>query len=111
MPELRRAQQRVTAAMPVKLLDGSATGITRDISPSGIYFETDEELASGSPIEFVLEFDNPSGKLLLECKGEIVRVERAGGKVGIAAKILESHLERATEDEAPRKRVKSTVAR
>src|SRR5688572_14987803 len=40
MPELRRAQQRVTAVLPVKL-DGRPAGTTRDISPSGIFFETD----------------------------------------------------------------------
>lgn len=96
MAELRRAQQRVSAALPVKV-EGRATGITRDISPSGIYFETDVEMTSGSAIHFSLEFDNPSGKLLLECSGEIVRVERAGGKVGIAAKIVESRLERYSE--------------
>lgn len=95
MAELRRAQQRVTAVLPVKV-DGRATGVTRDISPSGIYFETDMEMAAGSAIHFSLEFDNPSGKLLLECSGQIVRVEKAGGKIGIAAKIIESRLERCT---------------
>ena len=99
MPELRRAQQRVSAVLPVKL-DGKAVGVTRDISPSGIFFETDADMADGSAIHFSLEFDNPSGKLLLECTGEIVRVERVGGKVGVAAKILESRLERATPDSA-----------
>src|SRR5688572_33498852 len=97
MPELRRAQQRVSAVLPVKV-EGKAAGVTRDISPSGIFVETDAEIASGSAIHFSLEFDNPSGKLLLECTGEVVRVERAGGKIGIAAKILESRLERASMD-------------
>jgi hypothetical protein len=95
MAELRRAQQRVSAVLPVKV-DGKSAGVTRDISPSGIFFETDQEMASGSAIHFSLEFDNPSGKLLLECSGEIVRIEKAGGKIGIAAKIVESRLERCT---------------
>lgn len=99
MAELRRAQQRVSAVLPVKV-EGRPAGVTRDISPSGIYFETDVEMVGGSTITFSLEFDNPSGKLLLECSGEIVRVERAGGKIGIAAKIVESRLERQPE---PRK--------
>ena len=81
-------------------VEGKTAGVTRDISPSGIFFETDAEMTQGSPIHFSLEFENPSGKLLLECSGEIVRVERAGGKVGVAAKILESRLERATPDSA-----------
>src|SRR5262249_4563014 len=95
MAELRRAQQRVSAVLPVKV-DGHAAGVTRDISPSGIFFETDMEMTNGSAIHFSLEFDNPSGKLLLECSGEIVRIEKAGGKIGIAAKIVESRLERMT---------------
>jgi hypothetical protein len=99
MPELRRAQQRVSAVLPVKV-EGRPAGVTRDISPSGIYFETDTEMASGSVILFSLEFDNPSGKLLLECSGEVVRVEKAGGKIGIAAKIVESRLERYSPEAA-----------
>ena len=97
MAELRRAQQRVSAVLPVKV-DGRAAGVTRDISPSGIFFETDLDMAGGSTIHFTLEFDNPSGKLLLECSGEIVRVEKAGGKIGVAAKIVESRLERFSEN-------------
>jgi len=99
MPELRRAQQRVSAVLPVNV-GGRLTGMTRDISPSGIFFETDMEMTSGSSIHFALEFDNPSGKLLLRCSGEIVRVERSGGKIGVAAKIIESRMERV---EATRK--------
>jgi hypothetical protein len=93
MPELRRTQQRVSAVLPVNV-EGHVAGMTRDISPSGIFFETDMEMTSGSSIHFALEFDNPSGKLLLRCSGEIVRVERAGGKIGVAAKIIESRMER-----------------
>ena len=93
MPELRRTQQRVSAVLPVNV-EGHVAGMTRDISPSGIFFETDMEMASGSSIHFALEFDNPSGKLLLRCSGEIVRVERSGGKIGVAAKIIESRMER-----------------
>ena len=96
MAELRRAQQRVSAVLPVKV-EGRAAGVTRDISPSGIFFETDMKMADGGTIHFTLEFDNPSGKLLLECSGEIVRVEKAGGKIGVAAKIVESRLERCTD--------------
>jgi len=99
MPELRRAQQRVSAVLPVNV-EGRVAGVTRDISPSGIFFETDMEMANGGSIHFALEFDNPSGKLLLRCSGEIVRVERSGGKVGVAAKIIESRMERLEGNEA-----------
>jgi len=106
MAELRRAQQRVSAVLPVKV-DGKAAGVTRDISPSGIFFETDLDMTDGSSIHFTLEFDNPSGKLLLECSGEIVRVEKAGGKIGVAAKIVESRLERYGDTNSKKQTVTS----
>jgi len=102
MPELRRAQQRVSAVLPVSV-DGHVAGVTRDISPSGIFFETDMEMANGSSIHFALEFDNPSGKLLLRCSGEVVRIEHSGGKIGVAAKIIESRMERLEGKEAKAK--------
>ena len=92
MAELKRRDARVKASLPVNF-DGKAGGVTKDVSASGVFFETDEDMADGSPIEFTVEFDGPTGKLVMRCTGQIVRVERSGGKVGVAAKILESKLE------------------
>jgi len=64
-------------------------------------------MTDGSSIHFTLEFDNPSGKLLLECSGEIVRVEKAGGKIGVAAKIVESRLERYGDTNSKKQTVTS----
>ena len=89
----KRAHERVPAAVPV-CVDGHTTGLTRDISPSGVLFETDAHVASGSPIQFSLEFDNPGGKLILHCLGEVVRVEQAEKKTRVAVKIVGSRLER-----------------
>ena len=91
--ESARSQERVSTTVPVKL-EGGAKGVTRDVSPTGIFFETDEDMSNSSVIHFTLEFDNPSGKLLLKCRAEIVRVEKGNGKIGVAAKIIESQLER-----------------
>lgn len=79
------------AALPVNLNEG--TGITRDVSASGVFFETDVNYAAGSEISFSIELQGPAGKLMLKCKGQIVRVEERDGKVGVAAKIIESQLE------------------
>jgi hypothetical protein len=92
MPETKRRDERVKAALPVRVAGGQP-GLTRDVSASGVFFETDEEMSSGSAIEFAVEFDGPAGRMVMRCSGEIVRVERSGGKVGVAAKILESKLE------------------
>jgi hypothetical protein len=92
MPETKRRDERVKAALPVRVAGGQP-GLTRDVSASGVFFETDEEMSSGNAIEFTVEFDGPAGPMVMRCSGEIVRVERSGGKVGVAAKILESKLE------------------
>jgi hypothetical protein len=92
MPELRRGEPRVSATVPV-IVEGHPAGLTRNVSPTGIFFETDAHMENGHEIRFSLEFDGPSGKLVMDCSGEIVRIERLGMKLGVAAKIVESKLE------------------
>ena len=87
----RTRAERVPAAQPVHLDQG--TGITRDVSASGVFFETDVNYAAGSEISFSIEIDGPVGKMMLRCQGQIVRVEQRDGKLGVAAKIIESRLE------------------
>ena len=82
----------MSATRPVRLDRG--TGVTRNVSASGVYFETNLDYAAGSKISFAIELDGPHGKkLMLRCHGEIVRVERRDGKVGVAATIVASKLE------------------
>lgn len=78
--------------LPVSL-QGGATGTTRDLSASGIYFETDVEPVQDSALAFSVEFNSGSGGMALRCQARVVRVERLGGRVGVAARILESKLE------------------
>ena len=74
---------------PVRL--GSRTGITRNISTSGIFFETDVDYAPGSEIIFAIELDGaPERELTLRCRGMVVRVEHRAGKVGVAVEIVAS---------------------
>jgi hypothetical protein len=75
-------------------MDSGAEGITRDLSPAGVYFVTSEGLRAGDILRFTVEFDSPSGKLFLDCTGEVVRVEDSDGRTGVAVKITESRLER-----------------
>lgn len=87
----KRKEERVIASLPVDL--GSTTGVTRDVSVSGVRFETDAHYAVGSPISFAVQLDSPGGKMLLKCRGEIVRVEPRGERVGVAVRIAESTVE------------------
>jgi PilZ domain. len=91
MKEGRRAAERVKVKLPVAL--DKATGLTRDVSASGIYFETQTPLAENSEVDFAIALDSPAGKLRLKCKGYIVRVESRGRKTGVAVKIADSWLE------------------
>ena len=93
MAHAKRKEERVHAALPVDL--GNGTGITRDVSASGMFFETDVNYAPGSEINFSIEIDGPGGKMMFKCQGQIVRVERRDGKAGVAARIVASTLESA----------------
>ena len=86
-----RREERVSASLPLDL--GGTTGVTRDVSASGMSFESDVSYAVGSPISFAVQLDSPGGKMVLKCRGEIVRVEPSGGRVGVAVRIGESTLE------------------
>ena len=87
-PDKRRVE-RMSVTRPVKL--GRRTGITRNISTSGVFFETDVDYAPGSEIIFAIELDGPTEQtLLLTCRGMIVRVEHRAGKVGVGVEIVAS---------------------
>ena len=84
----------MSATRPVRLDRG--VGVTQNVSASGVFFETNVDHAEGSKISFAIELDGPGGKkLMLRCRGEIVRVERRDGKVGVAARIVSSKVESA----------------
>ncbi|HUF21846.1 MAG TPA: PilZ domain-containing protein [Burkholderiales bacterium] len=87
----QRKEERIVTSVPVDL--GGSSGITRDVSASGIFFETDAAFAPGSTVRFKVELDTPSGKMKLRCCGSIVRVEHRNGKVGVAVHITESVME------------------
>ena len=93
MPQTHRTEERVSMKVPVRL-PGGLTGITRDISASGSSFETDDAPTGNSPLAFVVEFKNDIGVgMTLRCRGQVLRVEHQGSRVGVAARILESKLE------------------
>lgn len=68
------------------------SGTTRDVSGSGLYFETAASFAIGSEVSFAIDIDTPSGAMVLSCKGKIVRAEKRGDLQGVAVRILDSRL-------------------
>ena len=85
-PDRRRAT-RYQVGLPVELQAGK--GVTRNVSESGVYFETDQSLAVGSAVTFslILGHADPEGPFRLQCKGSIVRVDEQDGKIAVAARI------------------------
>ncbi len=82
-----RREKRVPAALPVQL--GSAKGVTRDVSRSGAFFETDAKCKVGSPVHFAIRLETPWGPAHFDCRGRIVRVERHDRTMGVAVQFSE----------------------
>lgn len=88
----KRREDRMSARRLVQLDCG--TGITRNISTSGVFFVTDVDYVPGNKIDFAIELEGfRGGKVMLRSWGKIVRVEIRRGKVGVGARILASKLE------------------
>jgi hypothetical protein len=85
-----RTEERVRAALRVSL--GDVTGVTRDVSASGLYFETDGQFMAGEPVSLAVDIDTATGKIALWCHGTVVRVEEHGAQRGVAVRILDSNL-------------------
>lgn len=71
-------------------VDGAVDAITRNISTTGVFFESGVEQMVGSMIDFTIDFDSPGGPLHVRCKGIVVRCEVRGGRSGTAVQVIES---------------------
>lgn len=74
----RRRGERFKLSLPVHLKDG--TGMTRDISTSGILFETETAHSIGDTIGLSVDFPDSS----IQCEGRVVRVEKKDGQSAVA---------------------------
>ena len=84
----KRRQKRLGATLAVNL--GRQSGVTRDLSASGVFFETDAAYHKGNRIHFEINLDTPWGCAVCDCDGQIVRVERRDGSIGIAVQFGEA---------------------
>jgi hypothetical protein len=82
-----RREKRVRAALPVQLV--RAKGVTRDVSRSGVFFETEAHCRVGSPVHFAIRLETPWGPAHFDCRGRIVRVERHDELLGVAVQFSE----------------------
>jgi PilZ domain len=71
----------------------NALGQTENISASGIYatfsYGAAQHVQPGSSVrlEMLFEHATPDGPLRVACEGEVVRVDRRGDELGVAARI------------------------
>jgi len=86
----KRTGERVEAAFAVRL--ERASGVTRNVSASGLYFETQAALSVGGRINFAVDLEIAGAGMVLSCVGEIVRIDQRGDQQGVAIRILDSAL-------------------
>jgi hypothetical protein len=82
-----RRAARVRAALPVAV--EGLPALSRDVSATGIFLETEAGYALGSPVSMALDLATPWGKVMFRCHGRIVRVEHRDEKVGVAVRFTD----------------------
>lgn len=85
--EEQRREKRVSAALPVKV--GRGAGVTRDVSASGMFLETDASYSVGSTVSLMLNLDTPWGRVMFNCRGRIVRRETHDHRMGVAVQFVD----------------------
>ena len=78
-PELvERGAKRYQVTLPVRI--GEGTGVTRDLSTSGVFYETEKLHHLGETVALAADFD----ACTLQFEGSVVRVEQVNGHFGVA---------------------------
>jgi hypothetical protein len=90
MFEEHRIEPRERLALPIKLSDG-LRALTRNISPTGLYFEIEGERLMHGLVDFEMQLAEAGMKFT--AVGEIVRVDHHSGKTGVAVRLMAPRLE------------------
>ncbi len=80
-----RSADRFDTELPVEI-DGIKS-LTKNISATGVFFETDTRQVPGSRIQFKVEVVIRGQKFKLIYNGEVTRVEKNDDKTGVAVKL------------------------
>jgi hypothetical protein len=87
----KRTEERISVVSPIILDD--VHGVTRDVSVSGVNFEVNASYETGAEISFVIVMGVENKRMLLKCKGNVVRTNTVDKKTTVAAHITESVME------------------
>lgn len=88
-------ERRIDHREPLHLevvLAGGGKGVTRNVSNGGLLIETGCRQDLGSLIDFEIRFPTAGGQLGFHARGEVVRLEPAGGGAAVAVRILATQL-------------------
>lgn len=78
----QRRGRRFTLALPVAVIRSGAervaqSGLTRNISSSGVLFTSEKEPELGGPIEYLITLSgHPDHAVTLRCLGKVMRAEK-----------------------------------
>jgi len=84
----QRLADRFASELPIHL--NGVDGLTKNVSATGVYFETTTSADPGSKVTFVVEVVINGQSVNMVCSGQVVRVERQPDKVGVAVKLTSS---------------------
>ena len=85
-----RTEPREALQLPLMVGEG-LEGVTRDISPSGMYFEIRGGHELGGSLFFEMHLEEARMKFTAE--GRIVRIEHREGCTGVAVRLISPQLE------------------
>jgi hypothetical protein len=94
MFEEHRVEPRERLSLPIKLGDGRRA-MTRNLSPSGMYFEIEGERLMHGLVDFAMQLAEAG--MQFTAVGEIVRIEHYAGKTGVAVRLMAPRLELITD--------------
>jgi hypothetical protein len=95
----RRQHKRTNIRLPVFL--DNASGVTRDVSRSGVFLWTIGTYDLGESMGISMGRKTKSRKFMLRCRGVVFRTEPRGDQVGIALRISQRFGGRASVELKP----------
>lgn len=88
----RRTDQREPLQLEVHLADGG-TGLTRNVSSSGMLIDIECSPPPGSVIDFAFSLPTAGGRLDFQARGEVVRMHtNTSGGTAVAVRVLATRL-------------------
>jgi PilZ domain len=88
-PHIQR-EPRYDAHWPLRM--GQDSGVTRNLSASGLFFELDASAQPGQTISLCIDLDVVGRKMQWICQAQVVRTESKDGKLGVGARIVSQQL-------------------